>query len=151
MTLKKIQKNNLTSDQNGTHDFKILDSTNFQLVTKQEKQNLTLYFHLYLFLPTLQIATPINIFITLFYNKFTVNHHRIENYCVVFGLTFTFLQGLKKLHTSSENCNVREYIFFLRNYNKENKQVGLSTLLWGSLLLHTASPIDAQTFGMFPR
>ena len=44
-----------------------------------------------------------------------------------------------------------EYIFFLRNYNKENKQVGLSTLLWGSLLLHTASPIDAQTFGMFPR
>ena len=46
---------------------------------------------------------------------------------------------------------LREYIFFLPNYNKENKQVGLNTLLWGSLLLHTASPIDAQTFGMFPR
>ena len=106
LTLKKIQTKNITSDQNGTHDFKILDSTHFQLVTKQEKQNLTLYFHLYLFLPTLQFATPINIFITLFYNKFTVNHHRIKNYCVVFGLTFTFLQGLKKLHASSENCNV---------------------------------------------
>ena len=104
--VKKIQTKNITSDQNGTHDFKIFNSTHFQLVTKQEKQNLTLYFQLYLFLPTLQFATPINIFITLFYNKFTVNHHRIKNYCVVFGLTFTFLQGLKKLHTSSENCNV---------------------------------------------
>ena len=50
-----------------------------------------------------------------------------------------------------QKLSKREYIFFLRNYNKENKQVGLSTLLWGSLLLHTASPIDAQTFGMFPR
>ena len=35
----------------------------------------------------------------------------------------------------------REHIFFLRTYNKENKQVGLNTLLRGSLLLHTASPI----------
>ena len=65
---------------NGTHDF-----THFQLVTKQEKQNLTLYFQPYLFLPTLQFATPINIFITLFYNKFTVNHHQIKDYCVVFS------------------------------------------------------------------
>ena len=48
------------------------------------------------------------------------------------------------------NATNREYIFFLRNYNKENKQVGLSTLLWGSLLLHTAIPMNAQTFGMFP-
>ena len=82
---KKSRQKNITSDQNGTHDFKILNSTHFQLVTKQEKQNLTLYFQLYLFLPTLQFATPINIFITLFYNKFTVNHHQIKNYCVVFS------------------------------------------------------------------
>ena len=67
---------------NGTHDF-----THFQLVTKQEKQNLTLYFQPYLFLPTLHFATPINIFISLFYNKDTVNHHRTKNYCVVFGLS----------------------------------------------------------------
>ena len=83
--LKKIQTKIIISDQNGTHDFKILNSTHFQLVTKQEKKNLTLYFQLYLFLPTLQFATPINIFISLFYNKDTVNHHRTKNYCVVWS------------------------------------------------------------------
>ena len=44
----------------------------------------------------------------------------------------------------------REYIFFLWKYNKESKQVGLNALLWGSLLLHTASPMNAQKFGLLP-
>ena len=72
----------------------------------------------------------------------------IYQHTLLYGWSVNALRSSKKtLYLEQE----REYIFFLRNYNKENKQVGLNTLLWGSLLLHTASPIDAQTFGMFPR
>ena len=45
--------------------------------------------------------------------------------------------------------SICEYIFLLRTNNKEKKQDGPNILLRGSLLLHAASPIDAQTFECF--